>query len=138
MIVSWKRSMRRGACLVALLVLSGCSAQFHETLGGSNGEQSPNVTWWPKPVHGMYLCLSTPPGMPVYDHCDSNFVIGYTRNVVAFYGEQVGNSIRIIYYNGAMGWIDGRRISPYHGPTPDSVCIVPGVDLYQRPVFEMF
>lgn len=51
-------------------------------------------------------------------HENSNFaspVIGYTRDAVAFFGQQAGRFVEIKYYNGALGWIDVLKIRPYHG-----------------------
>jgi hypothetical protein len=49
---------------------------------------------------------------------------------------QQGGQIMIITYNGLNGWIDGTKISPFHGALGQR-CIVPGRDLLQRPIFEI-
>lgn len=124
----------RGAVAACLLATAGCGTIQFQDSSTIRVEQS-RFKFWGAPVHGIYLCLSTPPGLPVTLYEGQGEVIGLTRNVVAFHGEQSDNWIRIVYYNGALGWIDGRKIRPYTGPRPNSSCIIPGVDLYQRPIF---
>ncbi len=124
----------RAAAAACLLATGGCGVvQFQDSSTIKVVQASDK--FWGAPVHGIYLCLSTPPGIPVTLHADQGPVIGFTRDVVAFHGEQSDHWIRIVYYNGALGWIDALKIRPYTGPRPSSSCIIPGVDLYQRPIF---
>ena len=62
-------------------------------------------------------------------------VIGYTRDVVAIFGMQVGQHISIFYYNGLIGWIEMSQVRPYQGRRPSSTCVIEGVDFQQRPIF---
>ena len=121
------------ACLLAAALLAGCSVQVNDLSQPLVGH-SQNATW-PAPAVGRFLCLSVDPGLPVMQHPGGGPVIGYTREVVAFYGNQGGHYVSIVHYTGALGWIDGMRMRPFHGARPGSMCIVPGVDLQQRPMF---
>ena len=116
-----------------LLAMSGCSFRYQDLSQRQTG-RTQDVTY-ARPAIGKYLCLSVEPGTPVALHPGGSEIIGYTRNVVAFYGVQLGKYVSVIYYNGALGWVDGLKIRPYHGPRRNSKCIVPGVDRQLRPIF---
>lgn len=124
---------RLAVAVAALLTLAGCTFQHNDLLAGAS--QQSEFFYWGRPAIGQYLCLSVEPGVPVTLEARGSEVIGYTRDVVAFSGRQEGNYIRTIYYSGALGWIDGLKIRPYHGPRPDSSCIIPGLDQQHRPIF---
>jgi hypothetical protein len=118
---------------VALLA-SACTVPM---MNGSTAAQDPQIAFFSKPVVGEFLCLSSVPNMPIYSQPGPDAgILGYTRNVVAFAGMQQGGQIMIITYNGMDGWIDGRKIAPFHG-APGQRCIVPGRDRPQRPIFEI-
>ena len=118
---------------VAALSVSGCKAEFHE-FGAGHVEQS-RIMEWSKPTNGMYLCLSADPGTPVYSAAGGSNVIGYTRDVVAFFGGQDGNWLEVFHYNGLLGWVDSAKLHVFHGSHPGATCIIPGVDTLQRPIF---
>ncbi len=121
------------AALVTIL-LSGCTVRM---MNGSSVAQDSQTAFFGKPAVGEFLCLSSVPGMPIYSRPGlGGGILGYTRNVVAFAGMQQGGQIMIITYNGLDGWIDGTKITPFHG-APSQRCIVPGRDLGQRPIFEI-
>ena len=124
------RHVLLGLCL---LVLVACSLQQQNLSQGRVG-QSEN-SYWTKPAVGQRWCLSVDPGLPVLQHPGGGALVGYTRDVVAIYGMQVRNYISIVYYTGALGWIEVSKVRPYHGRRPDSTCIVEGVDFQQRPIF---
>jgi len=119
------------ACVLAT---GGCGVVRFQDPNGIKYVDSESK-FYSAPASGRYLCLSTQPGLPVRLHPESGPIIGLTRDVVAFHGEVVEHYIRIVYYDGALGWMDGLKIRPYTGPRRDSSCIIPGVDLQQRPVF---
>jgi hypothetical protein len=61
----------------------------------------------------------------------------YTRNVVAFQGQQNGGWISVVSYNSpVIGWIDGTTIRPFQSVYPGHGCIVT-VDAAQRPIFRI-
>ena len=72
-----------------------------QVLGGARGRE--------------FLCLTSQPGTPIHDAPAANSaVIGYTRQVVAFYGLQEGRWISIQMYDGSrLGWLDGTTIRPF-------------------------
>lgn len=113
-------------------MLSGCGVQFN---GVTPYGAHPQQAVYPAPAVGRYLCLSSEPGVAVTVHPGSGTPFGYTRDFVAFAGLQDGQYITILYYNGALGWIDGMKVRPYRGPRPGSSCVIPGVDIQQRPIF---
>ena len=64
--------------------------------------------------------------------------IGYTRNVVAFQGQQNGGWISVVSYDDPqIGWIDGTTIKPFQPAYPGQRCIVT-VDISQRPIFQIY
>jgi len=127
-------SMARFLALLLLGgLLSGCSVQFTDLTPYTSSQ--PQQAVYSAPVIGRNLCLSSEPGVPVTTRPGNNEAFGYTRDIVAFAGLQNGQHIAIKYYNGALGWIDGMKVRPYRGPRPGSTCIIPGVDLQQRPIF---
>jgi len=123
----------RAAAAACVLATGGCRVQFQDS--STIKVVQSDFKFWSRPVHGIYFCLSTPPGLPVTLYEGQGPVIGFTRDVVAFHGEQSDHWIRIVYYNGALGWIDSLRVRPYTGPRATSSCIIPAVDLYQRPIY---
>ena len=131
--------MKSAACLLGSLTLGACSVQFHDVSQQSNVRQPSQRTYWGSlPAGALYVCLSVDPGVPVTQDPGQGLVLGYTRNVVALYGQlQYGDYIRIVHYTGALGWISTRTVRRYHGQRPNSTCIVPGVDMLQRPVFQI-
>ena len=128
-------TMRFGLLMAAVAAISigGCSAEFHE-IGAPRVEQS-NFMFWPKPTNGMYLCLSVDPGTPLYANPGGPTVIGYTRDVIAFYGQQMGNWLEVYHYNGSLGWVDSAKVHVFHGSHPGASCIIPGLDMRLRPIF---
>ncbi len=128
-------TMRVGLVMAAAAAISvgGCSAEFHE-FGAGHVEQSRNMMWT-RPVNGRYLCLSADPGTPVYSGAGGGAVIGYTRDVVGFFGGQQGNWLQVFHYNGLLGWVDSAKLHVFHGSHPGASCIIPGVDTLQRPIF---
>lgn len=126
--------VRLSVVLLLSGLLSGCSVQFNPTTPYDRLER-PQQAVYPAPAIGRYLCLSSQPGLPVTTHPGGSEAFGYTQDVVAFAGLQNGQHIAIIFYTGALGWIDGTKIRSYQGPRPGSTCIVPGVDIQQRPIF---
>jgi len=131
-------STRLGRWLVTaltLITLTGCSVHYTYLSGA---QQAPQYRIWPAPAAGNFLCLAATPGTPIYAH-DHEYgpVIGYTRNVVAFQGQQNGGWISVVSYNGpAIGWIDGTNIRPFQSVYPGHGCIVT-VDAAQRPIFHI-
>ena len=129
-----------GFCLRALvgfaaLTLSACTVQYHDL--SQSAAQAPQVKIWGSPPGSLYLCLSIDPGTPVYGGPQPQVVIGYTRDVVAFYGIQDGQWVEIKYYNGQLGWVDGLKVRPYHGPHTNSTCEIYAVDIQQQPIFTL-
>jgi hypothetical protein len=125
--------LRQALLGLSTLALVACSLQ-HQDLSQPRVGQSENF-YWTKPAVGQRWCLSVNPGLPVLQHPGGGALVGYTRDVVAIYGMQVRNYISIVYYTGALGWIEVSKVRPYHGRRPDSTCIVEGVDFQQRPIF---
>ncbi len=124
--------MRGGAGVLLLLALGACSFQVNDLSPYSSERRQRGA--YGAPAVGRFLCLSVDPGLPVTLHPGGGPAIGYTRDVVAFYGLQERQYISIVYYNGALGWIDGMKIRRYHGSRPTSSCVIPGVDIQQRPI----
>ena len=94
---------------------------------------------WQAPAAGDFPCLAATPGTPIYasDH-GYGPVIGYTRNVVAFQGQQNGGRISIVSYNSpVIGWIDGTTTRPFQSVDPGHGCVVT-VDAAQRPIFHIY
>lgn len=126
----------RLALIVAPLALlaGGCTVRMMDS---SALGQNTQTAFYGKPENGEFLCLSSVPNMPIYSRPGPGAgILGYTRDVVAFAGMQQGGQIMIITYNGLDGWIDGTKISPFHG-APGQRCIIPGRDRGQRPIFEI-
>ncbi len=94
-----------------------------------------------KPAIGRYLCMGIRPGTPVYAHAGgaptlgSNPIIGYTRDVVAIEGEQIGRWVMVVHSNHLLGWVDGTKLFLFSQMHPGQTCIIPGVDIEQRPIF---
>jgi len=122
--------MLPGLCV---LVLAACSVQYQDLSQPIVGQSQ--EFHWTKPAVGQWWCVSVDPGLPVLQHPGGGPVIGYTRDVVAIFGMQVGQHISIVYYNGLIGWIEMSQVRPYQGRRPSSTCVIEGVDFQQRPIF---
>jgi len=125
----------RVAAAVTLIGLTGCEVHYTDLSGA---QQAPQYRIWQAPTAGNFLCLAATPGTPIYAGAHGyGPVIGYTRNVVAFQGQQNGGWISVVSYNSpVIGWIDGTTIKPFQSVYPGHGCIVT-VDAAQRPIFHI-
>lgn len=120
------------AAAIVGVALGGCAIR--------NPDQSGSQTrMYGRPKNGYLLCLASKPGVPVYlgpgENGNGSPLIGYTQNMIAFWGDQFGHYIRVMYYTGALGWMDGTEIRPYGSAHPGHTCTIPGRDIQQRPQF---
>jgi len=124
------------AVFVSAAALGGCSVHYTDL--SASAQQAPQYKLWPAPKLGRWLCLTSTPGTPIYSGpSPGGQIIGYTRQVVAFQGQQSGRWISIIPYDRPeISWIDGRTIKPFQPAFPGQRCIV-YEDTRQRPVFEI-
>ena len=124
------------ASVLAAAALPGCSVHYSKLSGV---QQAPQYRVWQGPAVGNFLCLTSTPGTPIYagDHATGP-IIGYTRSVVAFQGQQNGGWISVVSYDDPrIGWIDGTTIKPFQPAYPGQRCIVT-VDTAQRPIFQIY
>jgi hypothetical protein len=76
-----------------------------------------------------------PRGTPVYDEpAFGRLVLGYTRDVLAFYFFQGGHWIELKTYDGGDDRIGGTLVWSFSTVHPGKECVVRR-DLYRRPVF---
>lgn len=123
--------------LAAVLALGGCSVHYTD-LSGSAQQETQSIVW-PAPKYGRWLCLTSRPGTPIYSGpSEDAAIIGYTRDVVAFGGQQTGHWISVIQYDSArIGYIDGLTIKPFHPAFSGQRCIVWEDVYHRRPLFEI-